>query len=369
MKRTKRYTFYTAIWLVYGVLQFAPLISFTQNQLTDFVAMSGTRFTYPIADDSDSLSAKEIVELRDEKGLPIWFGREFHKVVCLTGQCRMVHLWLFWDGAGNYLGFQPHPGEPLSKTDHSFFSAEDYRKLHRILSDSVSVLKNLKQEDLVIKPDKPDSKVDAVSSATQPSLQDYLVRNAAYTCYTLWHTAYGSTRNEVLSLVEKKGNKEYLSLIFEKDDLVLLRWAVRFIQRHPEFHANFYRRIIDLIKSKNEQLSQLALNYFSKKWLTDTELQRELSLNFAEFGYQRKFELLWKLSETPKVDNEVVLHLLDLFEKDQINASLLGYTHKLIRPENIQNEKVLAKLNTFSGHPNLYVRNIIRNLLSGPALK
>jgi hypothetical protein len=49
-----------------------------------------------------------------------------------------------------------------------------------------------------------------------------------------------------------------------------------------------------------------------------------------------------------------------------MNASLLGYTYKLIRPENIENAQVYAKLNTFSGHPNLYVRNITRKLLSGP---
>jgi hypothetical protein len=167
-----------------------------QPKSVDFLGMKGDRYTHIYIDKNDSLSSQEIIELRNEKGLALWFGRDFQKIVCLTGQCRKVHLWLFWDGCGNYLGFQEHPEDPLTKTDHAVFNSEDYLKLHQILSDSVSVLKDLKQEDLIVRTEKDDKNpnIDAVSGATQLSLQEYLVRNAAYTCYTLWHTVYGNTR-------------------------------------------------------------------------------------------------------------------------------------------------------------------------------
>ena len=346
-----------------GIVSFCDHSSTAQNPSTRYWEMKGTQHQHLFIDHTDSLSAQQIFELCDEKGLSVWFGRDIRKVVCLTGQCRMVHVWLFWDGAGNYLGFQEHQGDPLTKTDHTVFSDADKQKLHRILADSVSVLKNLKQEELIIKPDKIDQKVDAVSSATQPSLQEYLVRNAAYTCYTLWHTVYSSTRGEVLRILEKRANKDYLNLVFEGNNPEYLRWAIGFTRRHPNYHADFYPQIIDLIKNKNETVSGQALAYFSKDRLSDVGLQKEIIKAFDNFGYQRKFELLWKLSEVKRIDDEVIVHILDMFEKEHINASLLGYAYKLIRPENLEDPRIRKKLNSFVIHKNLYVRNITQKVL------
>lgn len=202
-----------------------------------------------------------------------------------------------------------------------------------------------------------------MTSATQPSLKEYLVRNAAYTCYTLWHTVYGSTRNEIVRLLEERADENYLKLIFENNDAVYLRWVIDFIGRNPEYHSTFYRQLIDLIKSKDEITSQRAMNYFSKDRLSNTTLQKELILSFEDFGYQRKFELLWKFSEVQYIDNKVILHLLDLFENDQINASLLGYAYKLIRQENLEDSRIKKKLKSFEVHINLYVRNITKKVL------
>ena len=301
--------------------------------------------------------------MRDKNGISVWFGRDIREVVCLTGQCRLVHLWLFWDGIGNYLGFEEHPGDPLTKTDHAVFSVTDKQKLHQILADSVSVLKHLKQEDLIIKPDKTDGKVDAVSGATQPSLQEYLVKNAAYTCYSLWHTVYGNTQDEIFRILEQRADKDYLRLIFESGNPVYQSWAINFIRRHPDYHSEFYPQIIDLIKNKNEILSDHALSYFSKNSLSDIDLQKKIIQNFDDFSYQRKFELLWNMSEVQRIDNKVILHLLDLFENGQINASLLGYAYKLIRPENLTDPLIKKKLNSFVIHKNLYVRNITQKII------
>lgn len=349
--------------LLVGIVSFCDLSSTAQNPSMRYWEMKGTQYQHLFIDHSDSLSAQQIFELCDENGIPVWFGRDIRKVVCLTGQCRMVHVWLFWDGAGNYLGFQEHQGDPLTKTDHTVFSVADKQKLHRILGDSVSVLKNLKQEELIIKPDKTDQKVDAVSRATQPSLQEYLVKNAAYTCYTLWHTVYGGTRDEILRILEKRADKEYLKLIFECNNPEYLRWAIGFIGRHSNYHADFYPQIIELIKSKNETVSGQALAYFSKVRLSDIGLQKELIQVFEDFSYQRKFELLWKLAEVKRIDDEVIVHLLDLFENDQINASLLGYVYKLIRPGNLEDSRIRKKLESLATHKNLYVRNITWKVL------
>jgi hypothetical protein len=120
-----------------------------------------------INDKTDSLSAQEIVELRDSEGIPIWFYCDIFKTVCLTKECRMVRLRIYWNGAGNYAGMQIPKNEPLTKSEHSEFKPEDYKKLDRILSDSLSILKGLKLKDLIIEnEDKNKSQVDALSGAT-----------------------------------------------------------------------------------------------------------------------------------------------------------------------------------------------------------
>lgn len=62
----------------------------------------------------------------------------------------MIRLWLFWDGAGNYLGMQIPEQETLTKSDHTEFEPDDYVKLNDILRDNASILKTVKQEDLII---------------------------------------------------------------------------------------------------------------------------------------------------------------------------------------------------------------------------
>ncbi len=94
--------------------------------------------------------------------------------------------------------------EPLTKSDHTPFEPQDYIRLDEILRDTVSILKDLQYEELVIEDtsqlsvdDKSKKKlfeVDGYSSATLPSLKEYVVKDAVFTCYTLWHTVYGETK-------------------------------------------------------------------------------------------------------------------------------------------------------------------------------
>ena len=249
------------------------------------------------------------------KCLPLWFARNFHKVVCLTGECRMVHMWIYWDGAGNYLGYKPDGKEPLTKTDHHEFSTEDHRKLHSILSDSVSVLKTLKQEELIILPEKIDQnlKVDAISGATRQYLQDYLVRNAAYTCYTLWHTVYGPTRDQILGLLDARTNPEIIGKIFDLNDPVLKIWAIKTVDRHPKYQVPFSAIILKLVQSENNDLAHSALNYFTPARLSDPGVQREMAISVGEALSQIRFEIIWKLKSLPQVSNEAVVILLDLY--------------------------------------------------------
>lgn len=278
----------------------------------------------------------------------------------------MVRLHIYWNGVGNYLGVRIPPNFPLTKTNHSDFSREDYQKLNRILSDSVSILKGLKLKDLIIeKTDKNNNQVDAISGATPPSIYEYVVRNAVYTCYTLWHTVYGSTRTNILAILEKRANKDYLQKLFERKDSQYLIWAIDFVGRHSELHRTFYPEIMNQIKSGDTGLSQKALFYFTPARLFDARVQRELAVVVGEALSQTKFEIIWKFSSLPQISNDAILIMLEQFENQQISVGQVGYVFKLIHPENLEDIRIIKKLKNISRDKNLYIRNMVQKLLSG----
>lgn len=323
--------------------------------------MKGSRFIHAISDKTDSLSSQEIVELRDSEGIPVWFSRDIFKTVCLTGECRMVRLRLLWKGNGDFLGMQIPENAPLTKTDHSEFKPEDYQKLYSILADSLSILKSLKLTDLTVekKDEQSINQVDAISGATQPFIYEYVVRNAVYTCYTLWHTVYGPTRTNIMAILENRANKDYLQKLFVRNYPQYLIWAIDFINRHPEYHSEFYTEILNLIKSEDANLSRKAIGYFTPDRMLDKNIQIALARITGEASPQSKFEIIWKFSALPKVSNDALLILLEHYEKRQINASLLGYVCKLIQFDNLQDSRIIQKLKKLSKDKNPYVRNLI----------
>ena len=82
------------------------------------------------------------------------------------------------------MGIQLDENESLTKSDHTPFEMEDYKRLDRILSDTLSVFKDLNYEDLIVEDDSQPKEetnrenklfaflnVDAVSTATSPALK------------------------------------------------------------------------------------------------------------------------------------------------------------------------------------------------------
>jgi hypothetical protein len=361
----KYYTaFLPGIFLV--ILQCLVLNLSAQSLLKDFEKMEGNRYMHPMIDKADSLSAREIVELRDWEGVPVWFSRDIFKNVCLTGECRMVRLRFYWDGAGNYLGIKVHENEPLTKTDHSVFSLADYLKLDQVLADSLSLLRRLVMKDLTIEREQESKyQADGITGATQPTIYELVVRNAVYTTYTLWHTVYGPTRQFIRSVLDDMASREYLQLLFTRQNNAYKVWAINYIRRHPQYHPNFYPEVIKCILSKDYGLFQNAIEYFTPANLSDAAVQKELALAAGDPSVLNKYEVLRKFSALPNISNEAILIFLGHYEKQQISAGLLGYVMELIRPENLENDLIVKKLKKLSRDKNLYVRNLATGKLSG----
>ncbi len=335
----------------------------SQTDISGIRSLNGTIFKYPISDRTDTLSSNEIIELRGADGLPLWFSREFYQEVCLTGLCRMVHYKVYWKGSGSYLGLEVNEKEPLTKSDHTEFRKEDYSKLDKILRDSISVFRKLKPEDLVIpSKEKNQNPVDAISAATDPSIATYVVKDAVYTCYTLWHTVYGPTNQKIKTILEQKANSAFLGLIFNHNDPDYISWGINFVKNHSQYQPEFYSRILGYIKTDNIIISKTALKYFTPSMLSDISVQKDLAL--MEVSSDKKFDIIWLLSTLPDVGNETILSLLGQFEEDQLSSTMLGYVYKMISTEKLKDTRIMGKLKTFADNDNLYVRNITKQLLS-----
>ena len=332
---------------------------------TGYWAMEGKLMTHIYEDKTDSLSGPEIYELQDENGLTIWFGRNIYKDVCMSGVCKMIRLWVFWDGVGNYLGIQTLYKEPLTKSDHTLFEDSDYTKLDSILKDTASILKTMKQEELIIVPDSINPfEIDGYTAATQPALAEVIVKDAVYTCHTLWHTVHGPSQNIIENILEQRLSSEYLTAMFATQEPVYITWGIKSIEKHPTFHKPFYMQIMNLVSSNDSSLSKQALDYFKPKLLEDDAIQYQLVQLIPEVDMNIKYEILWKLIDYGDTDEVVVLNLLEMFNNQNMGMGTYNLILKLIAPENIKENDEIARIMTdMSEHENGYIRNLSRNLL------
>ena len=172
----------------------------------------------------DSGESIEVEAMKDEEGVLYWYRRIFTPV-CLTGECLMVDVGIYWYCTGEFLGLEVYR-EHLTKTDHSIFSDEDYAKLIDILSNDWSSLREYEFTDLV---DESEEGVDGVSGATRKEIAEEAVEDAVYTTYTLWHlihvgekeqlaqlTANLLDRDEAFSNLVKTGDLRYLKFLMEQ---------------------------------------------------------------------------------------------------------------------------------------------------------
>ncbi|WP_422080768.1 hypothetical protein [Ulvibacterium sp.] len=317
---------------------------------------------HPFLDTDDPLSEQRIIEHRDANGLSLYFSRKIDKPVCLSKTCLPLSLIVLWDGAGNFKGLEFTEGEPLTKTDHTDFTKDDYRKLNKILSNKSSVLGMLQKEDLILEDKRKllEDGVDAYSGATQPSLYDQVVRDAVYTCYTLWNTAYGATQRKILAILDQKADGRYLNMAFQQNETGYLLWAIDHLTRYPEYHKRFYRKVTKHIRSENNALAQRALDYFTPARMADLEVQKAL---VQELAKEKQLDVIWKLTAFENLDGSVIEMLLQRYKTGKLDVTELGYVLKMITGKHLANPNVEVALQNFLNDNNRYVRHITLEVL------
>lgn len=173
-----------------------------------------------VIEGADSNLQHMVYLLRDSSQKPLLFYAPIVTPVCIDGKCKPVHISLYWNQIGNYVGYALPPNIPLSKYDDESFEEEDYLRLHQLLRDGESILKRKHLDDLFDKNAKPEKKVrykgeeiDGVTGATRKEIKEALVGGALYSCYTVWHLAHGEVKDKIEVFAGQQGS-EFLETEF-----------------------------------------------------------------------------------------------------------------------------------------------------------
>ncbi len=148
----------------------------------------------------------QIVALIDERGMLYWH-RRLLTPVCLTGECNLIDIGIFWKCTGEFLGLEIY-GEHLTKTDHSEFSEKDYKRLTEILENDWSKLREYEISDLVDEVWDDNPNVDGTSGATKKEIAAEAVEDAVYTTHTIWHLIHVGEKEQIRELTASELTKD-----------------------------------------------------------------------------------------------------------------------------------------------------------------
>lgn len=340
----------------------------------DYLKMKGVLHKHPLKHSTDSLSNKEILELQDENGLTIWFARFFYKDICITGICRMAKFWIFWDGSGNYLGYRLNENDSLTKSDHIEFISDDYIKLHEILSDSTSILKDLFYENLAIKLEngnkynKTSLDVDGYTSATPSALSKYVVKDAVFTCYTLWHTVYGETQTHIKDILSRRVNLRYVSALMNGNNTQKL-FAVEIAKQDSSYFVKFEIQYLKMIASPDRNLSEKALSLISQEYLNNRKNQLKIIELMDDLLGKISCEIINKFQLLENVSSDAIILLLNKCLAGKVNDVELIQIYRIIDKQISSNESIKknnsikSKLIELSNSSNSFISNHTKNLL------
>ena len=200
----------------------------SQQTFPDFYPLSEADHFESTSIRIDSLAKHLILMGFDGEGVPLYYKSEINTEVCQSDDCKPIHVTVFWNLVGDYIKYDLPENHPLTKMDHEEFMLEDYQKLHRILSNSKSVLSNYQLEDLVSnKTGLVHKNVDGISGATIKTVKNDVIEGAAYTCHSLWHLVHGE-EPQFLAFTESVLNRALGCKLLESNDVDRQRLAMSY---------------------------------------------------------------------------------------------------------------------------------------------
>jgi hypothetical protein len=247
--------------LIFSVA-FVPLVTFSQEH----AETCRSAFNY-----ADEFAVENTIEIcMNSSHIPYQYKAEIDMPVCTDTLCANVVIILYWDLAGNYMGFDTIPGKPLTKFDHLEFDAADYLKLDQILKNKNSSLRILNKEDLVDRSVKVKSNVvDAVTGATPKTIKNSVVEGAVYSSFTLWHFVNGAIKNRLASFTQNIYSEQIVRQLLKSENYETQLFALRKLsekdfENHSDLLFEVIRESAPLIKSYVMVKAPLPFSHIEK---------------------------------------------------------------------------------------------------------
>jgi hypothetical protein len=247
--------------------------------------------------ENDTLTYKLKLAL-DENGKPQYFFRNIFTPVCYTNECKPVYINFYWDLLGNFMRYDLPEGKILTKIDHDEFKKEDYEKLSDILSRSTSIFADLKMEDLMTKgTDSLADNVDAKTGATLKTIKNEVIDGAVYTCFTLWHIAYGKkVINRMVGITDSLKTDEMLHNFLASSNYHYQYWAMeKVMSKSGSVKKEYEKDIQQVIQGKNLFTARTALQKTSNDFFSGSQRQNWLWDTYQSAPYPMQVAILKKL--------------------------------------------------------------------------
>jgi hypothetical protein len=242
----------------------------------------------------------------DNSGRPQYFFRNIFTPVCYTNECKPVHIDFYWDLLGNYVRYEMPKGKILTKVDHDEFEEKDYQKLADILSRSNSIFADLKMEDLLTSgTDSLTDDVDAKTGATLKTIKNDVIDGAVYTCFTLWHIAYGKqVIDEMKRITESYKSDSMLHDFLQSSNYHYRYWALEKVIDKEGLVAKGYEHNIEkVIEGKNLFTARTALQKAGNYFFSGTKRQNWIWETYKSASYPMQIAILKRLESIPLESN------------------------------------------------------------------
>jgi hypothetical protein len=185
--------------------------------------------------------------------------------------------------------------------DHDEFKQADYEKLQDILAEPNSLFAELEMEDLITKgTDKLTDSVDVKAGATLKTIKNQVIDGAVYTCYTLWHIAYGKAVPEMKKIITQYQNDQLLHRFLQSDNYHYQYWAMeKVISGKGQVKKPFETDIQQIIAGKNIFIARNALQSVENEFLTGKHRQNWLWDIYKNSPYALQIAILKRLNHIP----------------------------------------------------------------------
>lgn len=307
----------------------------------------------------DNFNEVEIELLEGKDGLIYW-RRRLITPVCLTGECKLINVGIYWKFNGNFLGIDVYD-EHLTKSDHSIFTSLDYQKLLQILEDDWSILREYEYDELIT---DQINDIDGITRATSKEIASRSVRNAVYTTFTLYHLIHNGERPQIIGHTLKHLNKT--DLFKKKSYSQQIEFCYFILEQFNLGNLSLSDEIKDLvlfgIRSPDDKyLMGLCFKAVSSIASEDLSFQEDLSEIYAGSNHEEKIRLMQTLNQLKDVSPGLYNTLATDLELENLWLSLKILS--VLKNSKCHSELVLGFVRMNAIRENEYFDDVVNKIL------